>query len=314
MSLDFNRDEQDRKRSPRFPYIDLAESITRIEEIYRKERRAATTPDVLVTHLGYKQKHGKSARVLGALKQFGLLEEKEGLYRVSDLGFRLLNLPEDSGERASIVKHLAMQPPVIQEVMRAYPDGLPSDATLKSYLVLNAGFNPESAALFTRVLRQTLTFAGINAEEFIQGEVEESRDKGSESLALQPFGTLPNSFWDKADGTFTTRQNVPVNPVSSSSNTPPKNAEVQNENVLVFRISQNSNARIIFDGKVTQEAIKKLIKLLDISMDTFPNESTSLIQSQENTGRENRLDETVSGGRYIVEDQVVNAHGEPIEE
>jgi len=39
---------------------------------------------------------------------------------------------------------------------------------------------------------------------------------------------------------------------------------------LRFNISRNSEAHVIFSGPVTQEAIDKLAKLLELQKDTFP--------------------------------------------
>jgi len=44
----------------------------------------------------------------------------------------------------------------------------------------------------------------------------------------------------------------------------------EEESVLVFKISKDSEARIVFTGNVTQEAIEKLTALLNLSKDTYP--------------------------------------------
>jgi hypothetical protein len=43
---------------------------------------------------------------------------------------------------------------------------------------------------------------------------------------------------------------------------------------LKFRLSADSDVKLIFRGDVTQEAVTKLIKLLELSMDTFPTQAS----------------------------------------
>jgi hypothetical protein len=45
------------------------------------------------------------------------------------------------------------------------------------------------------------------------------------------------------------------------------------ESVLAFKISRDSEARVIFSGQVTQEAIGKLTALLDLSKDSYPTQA-----------------------------------------
>lgn len=47
----------------------------------------------------------------------------------------------------------------------------------------------------------------------------------------------------------------------------------EGESVLAFKISRDSEARVIFKGQVTQEAIEKLSALLDLSKDAYPTKA-----------------------------------------
>lgn len=44
------------------------------------------------------------------------------------------------------------------------------------------------------------------------------------------------------------------------------------EEVLSFKISRTSKVQVRFNGQVTQEAIKKLITILNLSIDTYPTQ------------------------------------------
>jgi hypothetical protein len=253
-----------RVRSPNFPILTLPEAIEKLKLIYKNEKRAAAPGDVLVSHFGYKQMHGKSGRVLSAIRQYGLLDEKGGLYRVSDLGYKLLHLPTDSEEYTATLKVAATYPPIYQEVMKAYPDGLPSNPTLQSYLILNMDFNPSSVARFVHVFRDTMEFANINPDDYIQGEIDEAAALSSTSnIQTTPIHNEIRPY------NRPSYDNAPVNIRMYQGQ--------QDETALVFKISQTSEARIMFSGRVKQEAVRKLIKLLDVSVDTFPTEAMTTV-------------------------------------
>lgn len=160
-----------RQRSPGFPSISLEDAISRLRVIYQFDKRAFTTAQTILTHLGYKgNTSGTAGRVVAALKHFGLLEEKNGQYRVSDVGFRLLHLPEDSSERKELIKELALAPPVFARVFLNYEGDIPSDDTLKSHLIFSEKFNPDSVDHFIRVFRETIGFANPTASPYNQDE------------------------------------------------------------------------------------------------------------------------------------------------
>lgn len=148
-------------RSPKYPSITFKEATDKARLIYKHENRAATTPLVIFQHLGFKKKTGPAGRMLSALGQYGLLEKKgAGSYAISNKAFRLFNLPEDDPEHAQIVKELAMKPPLFKEIVAKYrTTGLPSDQTLKSYLVIDRSFNANSVQEFLRGFKASIEIA-----------------------------------------------------------------------------------------------------------------------------------------------------------
>jgi len=175
-----------RQRSPSFPVIPIDDAITRLKIIFQHDKKAFTTADAILSHLGYKggARSGTAGRVVSALKQYGLLDEKGGQFRVSDAGFRILHLPEDSDERAKLTKEAALSPPIFQKLLSYYSGEIPSDTALKSHLVLNEGFNTDSVEQFIRVFRKTIDIANPSPDDYNIGEESEG--------AEQPlFGGMP---------------------------------------------------------------------------------------------------------------------------
>jgi hypothetical protein len=166
-------------RSPRYPIIAIDEALNKVKAIYAKDRRALTTFAAILEHMGYKVKEkqgGRSARIVASLRQYGLLEGRANKYQVSDTAFRILELPDDSPERLQLIKEAGLSPPMVSKVLAHYHGELPSDTTLRSYLVLEEKFNRDSAEEFVKVLRRTITIVNpqegdYNGRELGQDEV-----------------------------------------------------------------------------------------------------------------------------------------------
>lgn len=189
-----------RKRSPRYPVLAIDEALTKVRAIYSADRRAFATFDSILEHMGYKvkeKKGGRSARIVATLKQYGLLEDKASKYRVSDIAFRILELPEDSPERAQLIKQAALSPAVISKVFKHYHGVIPSDTTLRSHLILEEEFNPDSAEEFIKVLRRTVAIVNPQEGDYNDGDPDQQTElqgetKPSMQLApQQPRGSTP---------------------------------------------------------------------------------------------------------------------------
>src|SRR5580658_3915375 len=130
-------EKQKRKvhRSPSYPAFDLVEAITKADAIYKNERRSATTPEVLAAHMGYSAAVGPGGRAVSALRQYGLIEENGGKYRLSDIGYTLIHFDHSSDEWKAAVSEASRRPTLFRELLEEYPDGLPSDGTLRNDLL-----------------------------------------------------------------------------------------------------------------------------------------------------------------------------------
>lgn len=267
-----------RQRSPNSPNISLDDAISKLKIIYQNDKRAFTTAEAVISHLGYKTanaRSGSSGRAVASLKHYGLLNEKSGQFRVSDVGYKILHLPEDSEERKELIKQSALAPTMFKKMFHHYQGELPSDTTLRSYLIIHENFNPESVNTFIRVLRKTLDFANpshekeenlehIEAESSIENDQVEKQDNSSVSMSnQQPSQNLQSQFT--------------INPESEA---------------LKFRISRNSEVIVTFSGRVSQEAIEKLKTLLDATKDTYPTQD-ELEQSKSAMWRNKDFDNPV---------------------
>lgn len=155
-----------RMRSPNYPMFGLAEAISKIKVIFDHEKRNPTPPEVLLQHLGYTKDSGTGGRALSALRQFGLLEDQSGNLAVSHLAFSLLYSDDGTIDKEECLQAAAIKPNIFNELVVAFPDGLPSDASLKSFLITKKGFNPDSVSEFIKVFKETIGLARIVPGEY----------------------------------------------------------------------------------------------------------------------------------------------------
>jgi hypothetical protein len=147
-------------RSPNHPAFGLEEAIGKVGLVYEKEKRSLTTPQVIAKHMGYTQTTGPGGRALSGLRQYGLIEDSGGNCKISEIGFAILQYPEGSQERRDALKVAALTPTLFRELMMQYPEGLPSDETLKAAL-LKRGFNPSAIDDLIDDFRSTMALAGL---------------------------------------------------------------------------------------------------------------------------------------------------------
>jgi hypothetical protein len=150
-------------RSPSFPFINLPEALERARVFFDREHRHETDPEVAVRHWGYSPRSSGGNQTLAALRAFGLLEMVgEGKVRLTERAVRvLLDEREESPEREQLLRQAALSPALHSRIWERYKGVLPSDATLRLYLVADEGFNERSVDEFIAELKETLEHAGI---------------------------------------------------------------------------------------------------------------------------------------------------------
>jgi hypothetical protein len=148
-------------RSPSFPFISLMEAVARARGLYDAERWHSVRPEVAVSHWGYSPTSSGGRQTLAALRAYGLLQDDEGMVRLSDRALRLLRDPGDTPERAELLRQAALAPPLHSRLWERYGADLPSNKSLWSWLVLELRFNEGSVEDFLRSYKETMAFAGL---------------------------------------------------------------------------------------------------------------------------------------------------------
>lgn len=235
-------------RSPKYPLITISDAIDKARVIYNHDKKAGTPAQVIFNHLGHKKKTGPAGRTLSALQQYGLLDRQGINYHITDAAWKIFVLPEDSEERAELIRTAALKPSLFRELVALYRDGLPSDATLKSYLILNKGFNENTVGHFIKVFKAALAIAKqFDGKYNIDANAESEEDDFEEDENM--YETPSNS-----------QRVMDVTPPPASS-TPPPSSQSSAENVYSFQLSfpRKIKAEVrIFGHDLRKQDIKRL--------------------------------------------------------
>ena len=178
-------------RSPAYPMINLEQAIERARLIYNGDKRSLTSRAVILKHLGYKdESSGVGNREVSALKQYGLLEEQSGQYKISDRAYAILFLSEASEEKRTNLSDAALTPTIFRELWGRYGSDA-SDATLKDYLIHSKNFNPASVSDVVENYRSTIEFAKPTGTVYTGEDESESDQDGGEMNVAPPALATP---------------------------------------------------------------------------------------------------------------------------
>jgi hypothetical protein len=244
-------------RSPNYPQISLDEAVARIKMVFDKEHRYAADKDVVARALGYGGLNGASMGVISALLKYGLLEPVGEQLRVSATGLDVVVHGRGEPERVAAVRRAAFSPALFSEFHDLYGDTLPSDHSLRAYLV-KKGFNPRTVDGVIRAYRDTMTF--------VEQETAGFDNEPDDELYHEELMQTPTV--DRTSPPVVRGPAVPAGP-------PPQ--PNPDEKVLWFQLSEDTEVRSVFKGRPTQEAIRKFIALLEISADAFPKRDSGSV-------------------------------------
>lgn len=258
-------------RSPNYPQMNFAQAVERIKKVYDVETTHSVPDKSIAEALGYTTLNGTSRTTLSALKKYGLLVPSGDGFKVGQEAQRIIELSGPDPERVTAIRKLALRPPVYKQLQEKFPGkSLPSDSTLRLFL-MDTGFEKDAANQVVRFYKETLQYLEKEAPDQALNQAAKEN-----SASEKPIKTEENTRLD-ADQPLP----KPAHPSSSES--------VH----LRLRISRECNAEIAFFGPVTEEAISKLIRHLELSKDDYP--SLAEMQKQSLTSPASVVSPEVSG-------------------
>ncbi len=156
-------------RSPSYPSFSLRTAVAKTRVFYDSQKRNSVHVDIAAETLGYKIKSGTGSRAVAALINFGLMEEtgsgENRKVKLTPLAIKILLLEEEDIERVEAIREAARGPHIYQDMLRFWPEGLPSNAAINKYLTFERNFNPDSVNILIRDFKDTCEYAQIAGED-----------------------------------------------------------------------------------------------------------------------------------------------------
>jgi hypothetical protein len=173
--------QRERQRSPNYPAFGLPTAIARAEAFYKRDGKASVPTIAAVAAWGYGSLNGRSLSVLGALRQYGLLEDTgPKMVKLSQIALTILLAAPKSPERARALQEAAASPKVFADLMEQYKaSGYPSADTMRRNLALRSNYSEEAAGRIISAFRETIDLleeAGISETSRDPADDPDERD------------------------------------------------------------------------------------------------------------------------------------------
>lgn len=154
-----------KRRSPNYPRIDLGKAVERTRQLYRAVERGEFTSVDAAKAWGYSRPNGLSQKIFGALKQYGLVEQRKGQNgTITPRGVTVSLRDATSAEYVQALAEAATEPPLFAELLAEGRADSARDALLQ-HLVVNRDFTTDGASRFIDVFQATKPFAAQSAED-----------------------------------------------------------------------------------------------------------------------------------------------------
>jgi hypothetical protein len=167
-----------RGRSPNCPGISLTDALQRARKIYEEEHTHPTDRLVIAKDLGYAGISGASATMMGALRQYGILEDAGNGMRISPDAVTAFEAPADSPEKIEALERMAFAPALFAELRAEFPGRLPGEVNLR-HLLIKKGFLPKQADDVSQAYRENFDLFGNHNTRY-NGEQEQAEMQGAE--------------------------------------------------------------------------------------------------------------------------------------
>lgn len=243
-----------RHRSPSYPSLSLEKALEKLQVLVRHDGRHAAPVDAVYDHWGYTAGSSQGSQAASALRQYGLVaaaNAKAGrTLQVTELGWRILHEERDR-ERRDALQQAAINPKLYAGLWEKWGAQLPSDSTMRSYLTVELSFNPNAVEDAIANYKATLEHSELLRDEATDDEEPDDGDLDDDGADDDDEGVN-----DEVVKREKQREEVVVR---------------GEEEHLRARLAGGRVARVLFRGPApTQREITKLIKLLELSLDEYP--------------------------------------------
>jgi hypothetical protein len=193
----------ERQRSPSYPSLSLEQSIEMVGKLHKANRTSVISRETAAKDMGYAGLTGRSLTVIASLAQYGLVEKAgKGDIKVTRRAVEILH-PVEEAHRAEAILEAAMTPALFQTLHDRFPEGVPSENALRSFMVQNE-FNDVAIGPAIAAFIETNAFAEKAKEN---GRTGPERPDAGES---PPPPAKEQSVMELAPATPPARQTPPL--------------------------------------------------------------------------------------------------------
>lgn len=228
-------------RSPNCPHMTFQEAAEKGRKVFAKEKQHPTPKEIVAQDLGYSGLNGRSLSMLGALRQYGLIEGSGGALRVSDDAVAYF-VRDDGAEKSEALKRMVYRPALFGELHDQFGDSLPSDGNLR-HILIQKGFSEEAANDVIRVYKTNSDLILDNKPEYTESiEATRSEVAGVQTIPIkepiQRVAGAPNAWY------------------------------------WTLSVPRGVNARLTVDGPFTKADFSRLKKQIEFLEESFDEEVT----------------------------------------
>lgn len=228
------------KRGISYPSMGLEEAVKRAEQLWNAERKNAAPVEVVVQHWKYSPKSSGGRLAIAALISFGILHDHgkkdERQVQLTPTALEILLNAIDSNERLEALQKAVIKPKIYSDLLSKWDTAnLPSDATIRTYLIKDKDFNVKAVDGFIKDFKSSIQYARLNE--------------------LTPNEELEND--SETDGEVENMQAPPPQTKQSGTSSLPKLGEADNEvagmRKDVFALNEG-NAAIFWPQSMSEDS------------------------------------------------------------
>lgn len=171
-----SEDEQEKTkgggtRGTSYPFVSLKEAVERARVFFDHEGKNAAPVGAAIEHWGYGAKSSGGRQTVAAMLSYGLMrDEGSGEQRrvaLTKMALDILLAEPDSESRRTAIRAAGRAPKLYREILSNYPEGLPSDTTLRHFLIAQVDVSPSAVPLVIKNFRDTAAFAELYSSAII---------------------------------------------------------------------------------------------------------------------------------------------------
>lgn len=234
------------QRSPNCPQVTFQEAAEKGRLLYQHEHTHPASREVVAQSLGYSGLNGRSLSMIGALRQYGLVEGPGESMRVTDDAVTYFEL--DSGpERDAALSRMLFTPSVFAQIHTEFGDTLPSEQNLKHYLI-KMGFLPKAAEGVIEVYRENIRLIGNSKVSY-----NDDMNVRAELVQAVPPALVPSSI-----------QQVPNSmPVM----------QIDDDASYTLPLGKGSSAEVRLRGEITGKSLALLRSQIELLISALSDET-----------------------------------------